>query len=211
MSWHNISLLLLFVVAILPGSVAFAPQKHFPSMSPRLDVDNPTSPTCKGDAAFALCYKDVLDTKGLRRSHHYVPRWWCSRPMSPLWAAAAPEKDNQYQGHADKEGIMSNGNSHDRVPTTAASNGGVGGYNPAEKLGLEREAAIVGDPQVAQPESMNITMVLTELQAIQSQGPKKYCILGTRHCSFLHQQIVEMLYVFYFLLLLLKTVSFEKR
>lgn len=60
-------------------------------------------------------------------------------------------------------------------------------------LGLEREAPNVGDPQVAQLEPMNITQVMTELQAIQSQGPKKYCILGTRHCSFLHQQIVEML------------------
>jgi len=60
-------------------------------------------------------------------------------------------------------------------------------------LGLEREAPNVGDPQVAQMEPMNITQVMTELQAIQSQGPKKYCILGTRHCSFLHQQIVEML------------------
>lgn len=69
----------------------------------------------------------------------------------------------------------------------------VGGYSKEEKLGLERETAVVGDPQVAQMETMNITKVLTEFQAIQSQGPKKYCILGTRHCSFLHQQIVEML------------------
>lgn len=199
MSWHNIGLSLLFIVAILPGSVAFAPQKRFPSMSPRLVVDNPTSPTCNGDTAFALCYCDVLDTKGLRRSYYCVPRWWCSRTMYPLWAAAAnaAENGNQYHGRADKENNMFKDNSHDRVPTMAASNGGVGGYNPTEKLGLEREAAIVGDPQVAQLESMNITMVLTELQAIQSQGPKKYCILGTRHCSFLHQQIVEMLYVFF--------------
>ncbi len=71
--------------------------------------------------------------------------------------------------------------------------GGVGEYNPGRNLGLQREAPNVGDPQVAQLEPMNITKVMTELQAIQSQGPKKYCILGTRHCSFLHQQIVEML------------------
>lgn len=72
---------------------------------------------------------------------------------------------------------------------------GVGEYNREEKLGLEREKANVGDPQTAQLEGnpMNITKVLTELQAIQSQGPKKYCILGTRHCSSLHSQVVEML------------------
>ena len=73
------------------------------------------------------------------------------------------------------------------------SSTGVGEYNREEKLGLERETANVGDPQLVLDEPMNITDVLTELQAIQSQGPKKYCILGTRHCSFLHQQIVEML------------------
>ena len=75
----------------------------------------------------------------------------------------------------------------------------VGGFNPEERLGLERQTVNVGDPQTAvmtpmnQTDVMNITNVLSELQAIQSQGPKKYCILGTRHCSFLHQQIVEML------------------
>jgi len=74
-----------------------------------------------------------------------------------------------------------------------AKGGDVGEFRKEDQLGLERETAVVGDPQVAQLETMNITKVLTELQAIQSQGPKKYCILGTRHCSFLHQQIVEML------------------
>jgi len=72
--------------------------------------------------------------------------------------------------------------------------GGLGEFKPEEKLGLERDTAMVGDPQTAQlDQPMNITKVLTELQAMQSQGPQKYCILGTRHCSFLHQQIVEML------------------
>lgn len=77
--------------------------------------------------------------------------------------------------------------------TVNAKGGDVGEFSKEDQLGLERETAVVGDPQVAQLETMNITKVLTELQAIQSQGPKKYCILGTRHCSFLHQQIVEML------------------
>lgn len=78
----------------------------------------------------------------------------------------------------------------------AKGGGGVGEYNHKEKWGLQHEAANVGDPKVAQLEIMIITKVLMELQAIQSQGPKKYCILGTRHFSFLHQQIVEMLWVF---------------
>lgn len=77
--------------------------------------------------------------------------------------------------------------------SVTAKGGDVGEFSKEDQLGLVRETAVVGDPQVAQLETMNITKVLTELQAIQSQGPKKYCILGTRHCSFLHQQIVEML------------------
>lgn len=81
---------------------------------------------------------------------------------------------------------------HYNEDTNMAGND-VGGFNPEERLGLERQAANVGDPQTAVMTPMNITNVLSELQAIQSQGPKKYCILGTRHCSFLHQQIVEML------------------
>eukprot|EP00536_Pseudo-nitzschia_multiseries_P002804 jgi/Psemu1/184371/e_gw1.39.130.1 len=39
----------------------------------------------------------------------------------------------------------------------------------------------------------SVTDILKELAAIQQQGPQKYCILGTRHCSYLHQQIIEML------------------
>ena len=98
------------------------------------------------------------------------------------------------------------GNSGDRLsyseptePLPFIARDNVGGYDPVrDKLGLQRQTANVGAPQTIEvdPEStstMNITQVMTELQAIQSQGPKKYCILGTRHCSFLHQQIVEML------------------
>ena len=83
------------------------------------------------------------------------------------------------------------------IQITAKSD--VGDYDFDKKLGLQRKTAVVGAPQTvvddydSEISKMNITQVMTELQAIQSQGPKKYCILGTRHCSFLHQQIVEML------------------
>lgn len=89
----------------------------------------------------------------------------------------------------------------DTAPINARRRGrGVEDYDFERRLGLKRETAVVGAPQTAvidaeeeEISKMNITQVMTELQAIQSQGPKKYCILGTRHCSFLHQQIVEML------------------
>ncbi len=188
---------LLLVCATLQGCVAFAPQKLFQSLSPPFDVEDPTTSqtTRKGTDNIVPYYFDVLEDKGLR----YVPRW-CPRTTLALWSTA--EQKNNFHAE-DKDKYAFNDKLCDTEQIKAAGGGGVGGYNPAEKLGLEREAAIVGDPQIAQIEPMNITMVLTELQAIQSQGPKKYCILGTRHCSFLHQQIVEMLYVFYSVSLLL--------
>jgi hypothetical protein len=68
----------------------------------------------------------------------------------------------------------------------------VGGYDPSERIG---QGIAVGDPQllVDNSKERSVTSILKELAAIQQQGPQKYCILGTRHCSFLHQQIIELL------------------
>ena len=70
---------------------------------------------------------------------------------------------------------------------------GPGGFDPYEKLSGGRQIE-VGDPQIKVTEKeRSVTSILQELAAIQRQGPQKYCILGTRHCSFLHQQIIELL------------------
>lgn len=72
---------------------------------------------------------------------------------------------------------------------------GLGEYDPSEGISPEREV-VVGDPQIRLKEKeRSVTSILKELAAIQQQGPQKYCILGTRHCSYLHQQIIELLYV----------------
>jgi len=69
----------------------------------------------------------------------------------------------------------------------------LGGYDPSEKIETSREVN-VGDPQIKVKEKeRSVTSILKELAAIQQQGPQKYCILGTRHCSYLHQQIIELL------------------
>ena len=70
---------------------------------------------------------------------------------------------------------------------------GLGEYDPSENIRPEREV-VVGDPQIKLKEKeRSVTSILKELAAIQQQGPQKYCILGTRHCSYLHQQIIELL------------------
>lgn len=80
------------------------------------------------------------------------------------------------------------------------SNGGdLGQYDPSEGVTPKRQVN-VGDPQIkVQDKERSVTSILKELAAIQQQGPQKYCILGTRHCSFLHQQIIELLWVSHFL------------
>ena len=73
--------------------------------------------------------------------------------------------------------------------------GGLGEYDPSENLPeRQREVPIIGNPQLRVKErDYSVTNILKELAAIQQQGPQKYSILGTRHCSYLHQQIIELL------------------
>jgi hypothetical protein len=78
------------------------------------------------------------------------------------------------------------------TPTMKTLDKEVGGYDPFERIG-GREI-LVGDPQSkVQEQERSVTSILKQLASIQQQGPQKYCILGTRHCSFLHQQIIELL------------------
>ncbi|CAM9498395.1 unnamed protein product [Discosporangium mesarthrocarpum] len=59
---------------------------------------------------------------------------------------------------------------------------------------IPTDVAIVGAPQQTLPgKEYSIEAILKELAEIQNQGPKNVCVLGTRHCSFLHQQIIELL------------------
>jgi len=69
----------------------------------------------------------------------------------------------------------------------------VGGYNAEERLGMKgTREVMLGEPKGPEKE-YSVSSILKELAAIQQQGPQKYCVLGTRHCSFLHQQIIELL------------------
>lgn len=69
----------------------------------------------------------------------------------------------------------------------------VGGFSAEERLGTkDTREVMLGEPKAPEKE-YSVTSILKELAAIQQQGPQKYCVLGTRHCSFLHQQIIELL------------------
>jgi hypothetical protein len=72
--------------------------------------------------------------------------------------------------------------------------GGLGEFEPDKKIPIKREVN-VGDPQqrVVKDKEMSVTSILRELAAIQSSGPQKYCLLGTRQTTYLHQQIIELL------------------
>ena len=98
----------------------------------------------------------------------------------------SPTDDN------DKDPVEESRNTVSKSSSSSDDKDKLGGYDPYEKFG-GREIN-VGDPQIKlQEKERSVTTILKELAAIQQQGPQKYCILGTRHCSFLHQQIIELL------------------
>eukprot|EP00904_Undaria_pinnatifida_P007873 jgi/Undpi1/4215/HiC_scaffold_16.g07581.m1 len=84
--------------------------------------------------------------------------------------------------------------------TAASAGGGDGGRasllalsNAPARTEIPTDVAVVGAPQQVVEKEYSIEAILKELAEIQNQGPKNYCVLGTRHCSFLHQQIIELL------------------
>ena len=50
-----------------------------------------------------------------------------------------------------------------------------------------------GSTAVLEDSDFSVSTILKQLESIQQGTPKKIVILGTRHCSFLHQQIIELL------------------
>ena len=167
---------IFLTVATIQCCLAFAPPRQVSSL------------TFHNSAAFPIRRptKNNVLGGGTRGNNSNPPVVSRMRSRGPILSAS-------YDSASNADGDDDARVSDELILRVAIGEGGVGEYNPGNNLGLQREAPNVGDPQVAQLEPMNITQVMTELQAIQSQGPKKYCILGTRHCSFLHQQIVEML------------------
>jgi len=68
-------------------------------------------------------------------------------------------------------------------------------FDPSEKIEVKRKEKLnVGNPQIlVKDKDLTVNDILLELAAIRQEGPQKYCILGTRHCTYLHQQIIELL------------------
>ena len=104
-------------------------------------------------------------------------------PLHILIDSALKDTKNNDCGNDDRETLKS----FSSVPQ----------YDPSDKLELRKDKMNVGNPQimVLEENDMTVTDILRELAAIRQEGPQKYCILGTRHCSYLHQQIIELLYV----------------
>lgn len=124
---------------------------------------------------------------------------WAMRKITARTALSSAASDdsqrNKCQSKQEKPIAKDNSlNNSKGGKRSANKDGGVGGYDPGDSL--RQEEVNVGDPQIKVKEKeRSVTSILKELAAIQQQGPQKYCILGTRHCSYLHQQIIELLYV----------------
>lgn len=50
-----------------------------------------------------------------------------------------------------------------------------------------------GGSALMEDSDFSVNTILKQLESIQQGTPKNIVILGTRHCSFLHQQIIELL------------------
>mmetsp|Transcript_484 Transcript_484/g.1447 ORF Transcript_484/g.1447 Transcript_484/m.1447 type:complete len:275 (+) Transcript_484:216-1040(+) len=105
--------------------------------------------------------------------------------LTHVRAAGSPSADDKNTNAGDQDIKAAAG--------ALKSGSGLGDFEPQKKIPIKREV-IVGDPQQkVKKQKEDVTDILRELAAIQSQGPQKYCLLGTRHCSFLHQTIIELL------------------
>lgn len=116
---------------------------------------------------------------------HHLQSTPQTRPFSSSLYANSKEND-------DKDSVSS---SEAMEETNELLNfaGGLGEFDPNKKIPIKREV-LVGNPQLkVKKKDQSVTAILQELASIQKQGPRKYCILGTRHCSYLHQQIIELL------------------
>lgn len=142
---------------------------------------------CESDAFFA--FPPQPKNAGVVMSCRQHPLLWRSSSLQQ-----AKRTDDADENDAKSSGSIQS-NNRKGIPGSEPGRGDreVGGYDPSERIGGGID---VGDPQIKVKEKeRSVTSILKELAAIQQQGPQKYCILGTRHCSFLHQQIIELLYV----------------
>lgn len=114
------------------------------------------------------------------------------RHTYPLNSVSEPFQENDFDAISKVELDLNTGYpANDRKDI---QNSSLGDFDPSKKIPVKRQV-LVGNPQlkVKKQEDMSINTILQELASIQKQGPRKYCILGTRHCSYLHQQIIELL------------------
>jgi len=127
-------------------------------------------------------------------SSHYRETYQSANRRTFAWRAtpaslSSSDNDTNEENKEGEDNMRSSG----IISNEQTKMGDVGDYDRSSGVRPKREVN-VGDPQkLLEKKSMSVTSILKELAAIQAQGPQKYCVLGTRHCSFLHQQIIELL------------------
>jgi len=175
-----------------------------------------TPPTYSGKETYAKHHRQQQTNSFVMKIHQQLKQQqhYChQRPVSTIRSATTINTDDHNVNRKDDVGLSASeqgqqkqlviGVNDDKDTITAAATkvntddgyDGLGEYDPSENLPQsQREVPNVGDPQLRVKEKeRSVTNILKELAAIQQQGPQKYCILGTRHCSYLHQQIIELL------------------
>jgi hypothetical protein len=169
-----------------------------------------SSPRISTNNAEAVRACGPLEMKGLRRLNDSMrfACYPCTRNKCTILSASADKdmQEKEKESQPDEKQIPSdaktspkaigNYGKSDKIETEIdpiVDLSELGGFDPSKKLPMKREV-LVGNPQLKiKKKEKSVTDIMQELAAIQQKGPRKYCILGTRHCSYLHQQIIELL------------------
>lgn len=128
------------------------------------------------------------------RKHHYRNNTPQQQQWRRLWLASEDGSDCTSNSNTNRDNSNTGANNNNTNNKESSNNNDLGKYDASERLpGRRGGEVMVGDPQQKVQKEMSVSSILKELAAIQEQGNKKYCVLGTRHCSYLHQQIIELL------------------
>jgi len=110
-----------------------------------------------------------------------------ARAGSPRLSAAAEPSDH---GGGEPPLPSSSRRAAERSPSSSRLSDEEDGRSSSERA---TSGGGSGGSALLEESDFSVNTILKQLESIQQGTPKNIVILGTRHCSFLHQQIIELL------------------
>ena len=101
--------------------------------------------------------------------------------------SAPPDPAKGTATHKPPQSLFPQNHRANRQQTPAAAT------SPSSNAPSSNTAQLKAPTQTQNQDNFSVNTILKQLESIQQGTPKNIVILGTRHCSFLHQQIIELL------------------